>query len=908
MLILHLALGLAPFITEHSKSATAQTGNPYTDTDPLWKRLYFDEIKRLIEYSAAHSWRDCDFNCSCWHRDYEYPALPYVNLGAFLLADLNFCGTPELIFNGDEGSTSILAVVNNDLELLIYNWSTDWPPQGLSLYRRVADNALVYRFDTGMPYDPTNPWVNVNIFDDATIFDETVYTNTIIASYSEMYDYDFEKELNIYSYFFNNIEVSEAEYISSINDIMIDYKEVPYSFSILGDLFSSSGSWVNNDYIPQSHVIVTDADIIIFLDSYVPITTIQNATPVSPPSTDNSNITYISTAAELAAIGGAQSAGKTYILANDINITSTWTPIHDFQGTLDGAGHKITGLRTNVTTNMHSAGLFGTISTGNVTIKNLGVETGTGSVNASFQSSSGATRLYAGGLIGRCIGGTVSIENCYFNGNINVQSRIFNWVKTIQQFAGFLGMGPSEETILSLIFDTIDAIRLIGDLHAAYFDHIKDGNSYAYAGGLIGAVEGNAKVNINNSYSRGNVYSWASTHSILLDLYAFSYSGGIVGFKADGKNSTLSIGNSYSTANVTADGTSSFIREAANVTVNTFVKVFTFGLVKKDVLNVNTSSPLSYAGGLSGRRNPNTTTGNNYRLNTQIITARNINSTGTPLSHTAMQNRSSFVGWNFSNNTWTNSPQKNNGYPYPWIFDNKRVPEPAKPFSTFVGDFVVYTGLNQNIALSVDKDITQFSSVTVNEVPLTQDVHFTLTSGSTIVTLLPSFLDTLEEGYHALSVAFSDGEFVEEQFLIVENEMPYASKIVIDDELIFSDSEGWLVDDKYLDALTDNHYLRVEYTNDDIFEGEINFANLADAETSDISTQNNIRDLIIVIIAGIILVLLCFVLIFILRKRKSIIVEDREIDLCKSCGTQIETDDQFCTSCGSLVQQSIEKP
>lgn len=385
--------------------------------------------------------------------------------------------------------------------------------------------------------------------------------------------------------------------------------------------------------------------------------------PDSSPS-DSQNI-IIRTAADLAVIGGAQSEGKTYVLANDINITGNWTPIDDFRGTLDGAGHVITGLRTNVTANTQSAGLFGTISAGNVTIKNLGVETGTGSVKASFQSNRGAVRLYAGGLIGRCIGGTVSIENCYFNGNIDVQSRIFDWVSALSSlnFIGSLGTAAGELIIMNLL----------GNVASQAFDYILDGNSYAYAGGLIGAVEGNAKVSINNSYSRGNVYAWASTHNIYANRNSYIYSGGLVGYKAEGSHSTLSVGNCYSTANVMADGTGSVIRSAVNTIVNTFVRVFTLGLVRSDVLTIDTTSPYSYAGGLFGRRNPNTNTGNNYRLSTQTVIARNINGSGTPLSNTALQNRSSFVGWNFNDYFWTINPIKNNGYPYPWIFDNKYI-------------------------------------------------------------------------------------------------------------------------------------------------------------------------------------------------------------------------------------------
>jgi len=75
------------------------------------------------------------------------------------------------------------------------------------------------------------------------------------------------------------------------------------------------------------------------------------------------------------ALGGdASTAGKFYHLTQNINLTTAWVPINNFQGTLDGRGYKITNMYTNLDSDLVNAGLFGNLMQGNPTIKNLGIE------------------------------------------------------------------------------------------------------------------------------------------------------------------------------------------------------------------------------------------------------------------------------------------------------------------------------------------------------------------------------------------------------------------------------------------------------------------------------------------------------------------------------------------------------
>ncbi len=116
--------------------------------------------------------------------------------------------------------------------------------------------------------------------------------------------------------------------------------------------------------------------------------------------------------------------GKTFTLANDIDLSGKeWTPIgifrdgSGFQGTFDGNGHKITGVKIGVSaiaeTTQDCVGLFG-CNGGTGTIKNLGVEFDS-YINENYVSVSGRYGDYIGSVAGFNYG---DIKNCYATGNI----------------------------------------------------------------------------------------------------------------------------------------------------------------------------------------------------------------------------------------------------------------------------------------------------------------------------------------------------------------------------------------------------------------------------------------------------------------------------------------------------------
>lgn len=100
--------------------------------------------------------------------------------------------------------------------------------------------------------------------------------------------------------------------------------------------------------------------------------------------------------------------GFTFYLANDIELSGTWTPISNvtyladaFAGTFDGNGHTISGLNG-------SNGLFGSVN--GATIKNLKVE---GTISGASAN--------VGGIVGKTQTGT-KIENCAFTGSVSSTS------------------------------------------------------------------------------------------------------------------------------------------------------------------------------------------------------------------------------------------------------------------------------------------------------------------------------------------------------------------------------------------------------------------------------------------------------------------------------------------------------
>lgn len=183
-----------------------------------------------------------------------------------------------------------------------------------------------------------------------------------------------------------------------------------------------------------------------------------------------------------------------------------FTPIGNsttkFAGTLLGNGCTINGLVTNG----QYSGLFGYVN--NAHIENLTVNVSNDSGNTS-----------AGGLVG-VVNGTTTITNCNVSGT----------VKGTHQIGGFVGF--AQDCVLTISNGNNSAtITTTGQY--------SDDKGRTSGGGIVGYVNKNATVTINDVTNTGEVKTESSS--------ANSGLGGIVGFANGGTN----INNCHNTASIT---------------------------------------------------------------------------------------------------------------------------------------------------------------------------------------------------------------------------------------------------------------------------------------------------------------------------------------------------------------------
>jgi len=317
----------------------------------------------------------------------------------------------------------------------------------------------------------------------------------------------------------------------------------------------------------------------------------------------------IRTAEELVAISsGQQSAGRHYILENDIYLTHEWTPIPDFRGVFDGQGHTINNLFVLKSSNHNNAGLFG--ETTGATVKNVNIHIGTQGITAFNSIDVGFLRsANSGGLIGTAM--RTNIMNVHINGNVSAYNT---------------STGPLQRA---------RAGGVVGQIHNSYPNYVFEGNSAisnvsasgfrgAIAGGLIGTLSGSSVV--SNSFSSGNIFVISSSPGWQHE----SAGGGLIGNDTSAGMGTIK--NSYSTSNVSghAPGT-------ANVHIG--------GLLGRDSVSILSS----------------------FRLFTQSIVAGSdntviLNHSGMRISYDQMRNQATFVGWDFDN-VWEFRAGENDGFP-----------------------------------------------------------------------------------------------------------------------------------------------------------------------------------------------------------------------------------------------------
>ena len=96
----------------------------------------------------------------------------------------------------------------------------------------------------------------------------------------------------------------------------------------------------------------------------------------------------------------------------------------------------------------------------------------------------------------------------------------------------------------------------------------------------------------------------------------------------------------------------------------------------------------------------------------------------------------------------------------------------TSPASSFSGSSAYTQGSSAGLTLTVQKDFSQLTSVKVDGNTLSVNKDYTAKEGSTIITLLPEYLDTLSAGNHTLNVAFKDGTSAAKSFTIAAQNEP----------------------------------------------------------------------------------------------------------------------------------------
>ena len=226
-------------------------------------------------------------------------------------------------------------------------------------------------------------------------------------------------------------------------------------------------------------------------------------------------VTEISTATELAALGGKNLSGKSFRLTDDIDMTRvSMSPIVKlYDGTFDGNGHTIsnltlsgsshiglfaelssyvtiTGLTLKDCTITNTSGsyagigaLVGKISGSNCVIKECGVSGGTVSTKSS-------SAVYMGGLVGYAQN-PVSISDCYSTAAITANSSSSSRAACL---VGYASSGTS-----------IENCYVLGSVNA----------NAGYSGGLIAYAVGSysSHISIKNCYSGASVTGTNSSYS-----------------------------------------------------------------------------------------------------------------------------------------------------------------------------------------------------------------------------------------------------------------------------------------------------------------------------------------------------------------------------------------------------------
>ena len=98
---------------------------------------------------------------------------------------------------------------------------------------------------------------------------------------------------------------------------------------------------------------------------------------------------------------------------------------------------------------------------------------------------------------------------------------------------------------------------------------------------------------------------------------------------------------------------------------------------------------------------------------------------------------------------------------------------PTNPSGSFSGEDTYRQGSGAAISYTIQKDFTQFSDVKVGNTALVQDRDYKAENGSTKITLLAEYLNTLSAGTYTLTVNFKDNTAATVNFMVAAAQNPF---------------------------------------------------------------------------------------------------------------------------------------
>ena len=250
---------------------------------------------------------------------------------------------------------------------------------------------------------------------------------------------------------------------------------------------------------------------------------------------------------------GNNMAGKTFILQNNISLTSVsdWVAIgssssRSFAGTFDGGGYTISYMKQNIGSGETYGGLFGNVQGG--TIKNLTMSYSTITINTTSTADVG---LVAGHLGNNSSVSGVFAQYSRINSTSNSQIEIGGIAGSIEdseisnsyfRYATISVIATSTSSNVGGITGFAEGNSTISEVYnSAYLS----GNAYSY-GGIVGYADlTNGIININNAYNTGNIAQNRTSTT--------GSAGGLVGYMTSTNSGTANILNSYSNVTVNSN-------------------------------------------------------------------------------------------------------------------------------------------------------------------------------------------------------------------------------------------------------------------------------------------------------------------------------------------------------------------